>query len=58
MVDIKKAKTESKSLTAQQVSLKTTVKTREFYDQIKNALPQGVISIKGVYGICSVWSGA
>ena len=52
MVDIKKAKTESKSLTAQQVSLKTTVKTREFYDQIKNALPQGGLTARRYISAC------
>ena len=52
MVDIKKAKTESRLLTKEQASLKTTVQGKEFYEQIRNALPQGGLTARRYISAC------
>ncbi len=52
MTDIKKAKKRSVSLTPKQTSLKETIKSKEFFTQISNALPQGNLSTKRYISAC------
>ena len=52
MTDIKKAKERSTALTKKQSDLKETIKSKEFYTQIQNALPQGNLSAKRYISAC------
>ena len=52
MVDIKSAKRQSISMTAQQTNLKEHIQSREFFNQINNALPKGDLTAKRYISAC------
>ena len=52
MVDIKRAKEQSKAITPQQTDLKEHIQSRDFFDQIKNALPKGSLTVQRYISAC------
>ena len=52
MTDITEAKKKSVSLTSKQTDLKNTIKGAEFFEQIKNALPEGNLTTRRYISSC------
>ena len=52
MTNIQEAKKKSVALTSKQADLKVTIKSEEFYEQIKNALPEGNLTAKRYISSC------